>query len=101
MRLTGDLSEYYDVLVPRLRAGLRLARLGQRRARAGTTGIGYRVEALQVRVLAKGSAAPGPDGRRVQGPPIASEFGCSQRPLYNAEPRASDWLRVRCIDQCA
>ncbi len=29
-------------------------------ARAGTTGIGYRVEALQVRVLAKGSAAPGP-----------------------------------------
>ncbi len=69
-------------------------------ARAGTTGIGYRVEALQVRVLAKGSAAR-PDGRRVQGPPIASEFGCSQRPLYNAEPRASDWLRVRCIDQCA
>ena len=60
MRLTGDLSEYYDVWYRAYVQDYGWLGWASDGARAGTTGIGYRVEALQVRVLAKGSAAPGP-----------------------------------------
>ena len=60
MRLTGDLSEYYDVWYRAYVQDYGWLGWAGDGARAGTTGIGYRVEALQVRVLAKGSAAPGP-----------------------------------------
>ena len=60
MRLTGGLSEYYDVWYRAYVQDYGWLGWASDGARAGTTGIGYRVEALQVRVLAKGSAAPGP-----------------------------------------
>ena len=60
MRLTGDLSEYYDVWYRAYVQDYGWLGWASDGARAGTTGIGYRVEALQVRILAKGSAAPGP-----------------------------------------
>ena len=59
MRLTGDLSEYYDVWYRAYVQDYGWLGWASDGARAGTTGIGYRVEALQVRILAKGSAAPG------------------------------------------
>ena len=60
MRLTGGLSEYYDVWYRAYVQDYGWLGWASDGARAGTTGIGYRVEALQVRILAKGSAAPGP-----------------------------------------
>ena len=60
MRLTGGLSEYYDVWYRAYVQDYGWLGWASDGARAGTTGIGYRVEALQVRVLAKGSPAPGP-----------------------------------------
>ena len=60
MRLTGGLSEYYDVWYCAYVQDYGWLGWASDGARAGTTGIGYRVEALQVRILAKGSAAPGP-----------------------------------------
>lgn len=71
MRLTGDLSGYYDVWYRAYVQDYGWLGWASDGARAGTTGIGYRGKALQVRILAKGSAAPGPTGRRVQ--------GCSRR----------------------
>ena len=60
MRLTGDLSEYYDVWYRAYVQDYGWLGWASDGARAGTTGIGYRLEALQVRIVAKGSAAPGP-----------------------------------------
>ena len=60
MRLTGGLSEYYDVWYRAYVQDYGWLGWASDGARAGTTGIGYRFEALQVRILAKGSAAPGP-----------------------------------------
>ena len=60
MRLTGDLSEYYDVWYRAYVQDYGWLGWASDGARAGTTGIGYRLEALQVRIVAKGSASPGP-----------------------------------------
>ena len=60
MRLTGGLSEYYDVWYRAYVQDYGWLGWASDGARAGTTGIGYRLEALQVRIVAKGSAAPGP-----------------------------------------
>ncbi len=70
MRLTGGLSEYYDVWYRAYVQDYGWLGWASDGARAGTTGIGYRVEALQVRILAKGSAAPGPTGGAYRDRPL-------------------------------
>ncbi len=100
IRLTGDLSKYFDVWYRAYVQDYGWLGWAKNGAQAGTGSIGYRMEALQVKIVAKGAAAPGSTSGAYTNKPMMPADQLAMLSRANNYSSSTGWLLMADTTNC-